>query len=241
MLMKPELNENNIDDYIRERLQKAIDDSGISQRQLVKKAALGDVTLNRILKGHRSGMTNSTLFKIAKALNLDMSYFFGESELNSGTTENQTASDGKTDYVKIPLYESKAAATPGVLDVAKDEQKGELVIGCAELEHKGTLHAFEVRGKSMFPTLDDGDTVVIQTNGVITVTDINRHDIYLCEIDDGFGTHGLTLKRVKVDKKGLILFSINPEFEPLYVEMPKGKMLKDIIKGRVVRIVRDLK
>jgi len=215
-------------------LKQAIKEEGWTYYTLEEKTGIMHNTISHYVNNRREP-DYKNMKAIAKALKRPIGYFFGES-----IEPNQTATDGRTDYIKIPLFESKAAATPGVLDVARDEQKGELVIGCAEMEHKGTLHAFNVRGKSMYPILDDGDTVVIQANGITTAADINRHDIYICEIDDGFGTHGLTLKRVKVDRKGLILFSINPEFEPLYVEMPKGKMLKDVIKGRVVRVVRNL-
>ncbi|WP_277657220.1 LexA family transcriptional regulator [Seleniivibrio woodruffii] len=227
---------DELNNLIRERISKAVNESEHAASTIAEKADISIVSIYRLLNGQRQFKELPTILKISNALNIPLPQLFDPEH-----AVNQTASDGKVDYIKIPLYESKAAATPGVLDVAKDEQKGELVIGCAELEHKGTLHAFEVRGKSMFPLLDDGDTVVIQTNGILTASDINRHDIYLCEIDDGFGTHGLTLKRVKVDKKGLILTSINPDFEALYIEMQKGKMLKDIIKGRVIRVVRDLK
>lgn len=230
-------NSDEIFDIISDRIREAVEIRGINIAKLADMLEIEPFSLYRNLKKGK-GIALPRLTEIANTLKFPIGFFFGE---NTENEENQTESDGKVDYIKIPLYESKAAATPGVLDVAKDEQKGELVIGCAELEHKGTLHAFEVRGKSMFPLLDDGDTVVIQTNGILTASDINRYDIYLCEIDDGFGTHGLTLKRVKVDKKGLILTSINPDFEALYIEMQKGKMLKDIIKGRVIRVVRDLK
>jgi transcriptional regulator with XRE-family HTH domain len=71
---------DNIDEIIRERLKEAIANSGMSQAKLSGIAKISHHNLNRFLTGARKGITPDTIYKIAKALEIDISYLFGDAD-----------------------------------------------------------------------------------------------------------------------------------------------------------------
>ncbi|MCX7770603.1 MAG: transcriptional repressor LexA [Proteobacteria bacterium] len=86
---------------------------------------------------------------------------------------------------------------------------------------KGTF-ILKVRGNSMINAgIHDGDLVSVDVD-----RDVKNNDIVVALLDGE-----VTLKRIKFDKEGIILFPENPDYSPIYVKsgffrvLGKAKML----------------
>lgn len=231
-------NPEEIYEKIRRRIIAEIDKakaSGKTQTDIAYDSGITPKSLSCIVNGKHEPDRLSTLINLSNTFNIDITELISDRELRGFNNSGCTADN--IEYLKIPLFDSKVAATPDVLEYCTDDTKGELILKSDELEHKGTLHAFQVRGDSMMPVLCDEDYVIVQRNGAITADMINRRSVYLCQIEDVTG-EGLTLKRVQMVERGLLLISINPDFPARFIEL-KNKSLDTVIKGKVIRSWRQ--
>lgn len=86
----------------------------------------------------------------------------------------------------------------------------------------------KVSGDSMYPKIEDGDTIVVRKQDTL-----QDGEIGVVRFDDEF-----FVKRVEFEKNALRLISINPEYAPRLIEGPDLDQAE--IVGKVVKIVKDL-
>jgi transcriptional regulator with XRE-family HTH domain len=239
-----------IDEKILKLFVGACINSGLQQSEIADRAGIDKINLNRIINGKRKSITAETIAKVAKVLNLPASYFFGEiyqSPMDKLQTQTpdihihcgdvQPDVDLSAGFKVVPIFASRAAATPDVLDIASNDIEAWAVIRGKFQSDR--LHAFKVRGYSMEPYLHEDDYVVVEHNGGVPYERLNPEAVYLCQVDDGFGGVGLALKRAALaDKKFLVLSSDNKMFPPRVVDLEKINY--NPIMGKVVMMWREM-
>jgi transcriptional regulator with XRE-family HTH domain len=67
-------------EIVAERVRKAREHRGWSQKELAKRATVHHVVLNRLEKGHKSGVQAETIRRLAEALHVTSDYLLGLSD-----------------------------------------------------------------------------------------------------------------------------------------------------------------
>ncbi|QCI65665.1 LexA family transcriptional regulator [Phreatobacter stygius] len=183
-----------------ERLNAAIDRAGGA----TKVAPRSGVAVKTIYNW-RTGVNATAalaLHRIAKGCGISLDQLFGSSTIAGSGTEIPDLAT----YVDIPILDVVAAAGGG----AENDQPnviGRTVFARASLRNLGIspakVIALRASGDSMFPTIADGQMVLINTD----TTDLKDGAIYAI-----WAPHGLRLKRIQLQMDGgMLLISDNRE------------------------------
>jgi transcriptional regulator with XRE-family HTH domain len=224
-------------DKMVERLKEIIRVRGITQTVLAETADISFVTLSRLLNKKLKLNSVETLHKLAKALNVPVGYFFGETEMGVQSFDLPDAASipepvihwgasppelkKSQDFVFIPVFETRAAATPAIVEISHENIEGWTCIQSSRFRRAASgFHAFRVRGDSMMPFINENDVVVVQPYDFSP--DYLQHDkIYLIHAVDDNGNAGLMLKKVYMHEQNLVLISLNSEYSPLFIDLRK--------------------
>lgn len=123
-----------------------------------------------------------------------------------------------------PLY--SAAAGDGVFNDGYPTDTMAVRLGSDQV-------CVSVDGRSMEPTLCDGDVVVVQATSEIP----DRTRIALVKVDG----ERATLKRVKPEANGIWLLADNPEvYPPNFFTVDEVERLPITIEGVVIKLIREL-
>lgn len=187
-------------------LKKLRESRGLSIKKLAELAGVGNGTIGEIERGKNSSKP-ITLEKIANALKLtkiERDELFGtllSAQKKSidipNFTELQTM---KPRVIELPVY-GKASAGNGYLNMTNILRTEYITVLPGEEFPKGTF-IIEVYGDSMFPTLLDGDLVIVDPN---CGENINNQ---ICVITYNDETY---IKRVLIQTDFIILMSDNPD------------------------------
>ena len=128
---------------------------------------------------------------------------------------------------RIPLLGSVPAGVP--IEAIEDIE--EYIDIYPRFVKHGELFALRVQGDSMEPDLRNGDIVIVEKqefveNGDVAVVRVNGEDV--------------TLKRVKLTNKGLMLIPSNPAYDPVFFDSDQVATLPVTIIGKVIEIRRRL-
>lgn len=144
---------------------------------------------------------------IADLFNVDMEYL-----------------SGRSDMKHRPLYE--AAAGQGIMNDGFPTETVPIAPSTDE-------HCIRVNGRSMEPTLLDGDVVIVKATSDIP----NRNQIALVKVDG----NEATLKRVRIDDTGLWLLADNADvYPPNFFTKDEVESLPVTVVGVVVKLIRDM-
>lgn len=239
-------------DKLIDKLKKLIKESGMSARKLADIAGIHEVSMYRILNGQRKLNNLDTLYKLSKALGVDLNYFFTNSDVSEEDSDNENlnvhifygnkkeADKRYPDAVKIPLMRSKAAATPAIIEISSDEIDGWVSINAENIPKNISerCFAFRVQGKSMEPMLRENDLVaVLPYSEPPSMDNIIPSNVYLVKIPDGFGGYGLSLKHINVvDEEVIELVSDNKKFENKIINLQDDGFQ---VMGRVIWMWRE--
>ncbi len=184
---------------IGNRIKEARTKKGLSQEALAKKIGISKRTLINYEKNEQEP-TVTTIINIAKFCTTD------ELWLLTGKNENNIINDNLSDGYKIDVLNIKASAGTGIENHIVE------VIDTIILDknlfktpiNPNKIKLIQVSGDSMFPTLNDGDFVVIdeaKSHGVDGIYAINLHNQIL-------------IKRLKFKLDGTIqIISDNKDYE----------------------------
>ena len=178
-------------------------------------------TIYRWEGGYIEKMPINTLLPLAKILKTTPEKLMGWENL-----ECQLMPIDKN-VVKIPVY--------GVIPAGIPLEAIEEIIGYEDIPQKlartGDFFGLQVKGTSMYPKIEDGDTVIIKRQSTFDNGDI-------CAVMvNGFDA---TLKRIKKDKDKLELIPINPEYEIKIYDAQQCQTLPIKVLGKVIEIRRKL-
>lgn len=187
----------------------------LTQKDVAELVGIDRTTYNR----YENGMTqpdNDKLLKLATVLDVSVDYLLGNKpQIEHGATR------------LIPLLGTVPAGTP--IEAIEDIE--EYIDIYPRLVKHGELFALRVQGDSMEPDLHHGDIVIIEKqefvdNGDVAVVRVNGEDV--------------TLKRVKLTAKGLMLIPSNPAYDPVYFDSDQIATLPVTIIGKVIELRRRL-
>lgn len=120
----------------------------------------------------------------------------------------------------VPVYGAIAAGIP--IDAIEDIEDFEEVD-----DTLGEVFCLRVKGHSMEPRICDGDVVVIHKqenieNGEIAAVMVNGDEA--------------TLKKVKIDKNGIMLIPLNPSYETMYYSKKEIEEKPVKVLGKMVEL-----
>lgn len=211
--------------YLGEIIKQYRTEHGLSQQAFADKCSLSKPYISQLENninpktGESVAPSADTFVLVAKAMNMPLS------NLLAIVDQNQPIALQEIGRETVPIYE--AAAGHG--RIGDGEPVGN---GVAHLEPDQVL--VTVKGRSMEPTLMDGDQVVIEATSVVESSDL----IYLVKING----EEHTLKHVIVTEDGLVLTADNVRvFPPKPYSARQVQELPVTIEGVVVKLLRDMR
>ncbi len=212
---------------IGDRIRSARDNKELDQATLAAKAGIVTRTLQRWEKGEQIP-DGISITKIAKATGTHPHWLLtGEGEMypRPSRPENvfplPTTFRRKTALVDLPLV---SAVPAGKLATSFHPDYVDDYVTVDDVKDAQAF-ALRVKGNSMAPRIEDGDTVIVSPaheahNGHICVVRVNGED---------------TLKKVKFEGNYIHLVPLNPDFEPVTVKK------RDVtFVWKVVKLIKEL-
>ena len=206
--------------------------SGFNQKSLARAAGLNETAVRDILIGKSRHPRHDTVQKLAASLGCPvMALLEPGTEHDAATPADAGARDGE--LVFVSTYEVSAAAGEGIV-IDNEYKTGRLAFRRDWLRGvtsatTGSLAVITVNGDSMYPTLADGDTILVD----MTQRSPSRDGIYIVR----FGEFVL-VKRLHVDPtRRLITISCDNTNYPPLAPVEPGDVE---VAGRVIWVGRRL-
>ena len=174
----------------------------------------------------KSNPDNKKIFLLSKVFGVTEAWLLGydvpryerleETKINASLTPQS---------LKIPVLGTVAAGIPisaveEILDYEEVPQSW---------KNQGEFFGLRIKGDSMKPDINDGDTVIVRkqstaNNGDVVITLVNGDDV--------------TCKKFEKLDNGIILISNNSEYSPMYFSNEEVVTKPVVILGRVVELRR---
>ena len=185
----------------------------ISRKEVADFLQVHETTIKRYEDGNTKKLPTDRLEKIAKYLNTSIEYLMGWEE------------EQKPQGIKIPVLGTVAAGIPisAVEDILDYEEIPQT------WKNQGEFFGLRIKGDSMKPDINDGDTVIVKqqptaNNGDIIIALVNGDDA--------------TCKKFEKLDNGIILISNNSEYSPMYFSNEEVNTKPVVIIGKVVELRR---
>ena len=199
---------------------------GITQKEVADFVGVSEATVSRWESGHIDNMRRDRIAALSKILRLSPLAIMGIDDTDlSSRLPNMVPIDART--FRVPIVGRVAAGRPIVAD--------EEIIGYEYIDNKYSKDGHEyfglrIVGKSMEPTIMDGDIVIVRRqnygeNGEIAIVLIDGEEA--------------TAKEVKESADGITLIGHNAAvYTPHFYSAQEVKNLPVQIIGRVVQSIR---
>lgn len=203
-------------------------------RELRKEHRISQQKLAAILNVHQTAISQwetgrtspdvSVATEIAKIFNVSLEYVLG---INTEDVELKSYEEVFSP-IRIPVYGNIAAGIPieAIVDYDPDNADDWEEIS-EEMSRNGTYIALRIKGNSMEPRMKTGDVVIIRIQ-----QDVDDGDIAAVRINGD----DVTCKKIKKTEDGLLLLSINSDYEPLHFTPEQIESLPVVIIGKVVEL-----
>ena len=185
--------------------------AGVTQQALADYLGISRQAYANYENGNRSP-DYQTLKKLSSYFSVSVDYLLGNS-LNLKTHNG----------IKIPVYGSVAAGIPieAITDIEDYEEITE------DMARTGNFAALKIKGASMEPRIVDGDVVIVKLQDYVDSGDIA---IVMVNGDEA------TCKKIKKTPEGVMLISINPNYEPMFYTNQEIEEKPVKIWGKVVEL-----
>ena len=200
----------------------------MTQKALALRAGLNETAVRDIRTGKSRHPRHDTVQKLAGVLGLAVNEL-----LEPNWSRADQASAPRGEFALVPEYDVAAAAGHGSF-VEQATKLGRLAFQAEWLRSVTSapvdqLAVITVRGDSMFPTLVDGDTVLVDCSAHTI-----RHDgIYLVRAGDG-----LLIKRLQIDPaRGRVIISCDNKDYPPLAPVSADEVA---VEGRVIWVGRRI-
>ncbi|MFZ7141594.1 XRE family transcriptional regulator [Avibacterium avium] len=203
---------------LAERLDYAMKVSGKTQVELGLDVGVSQTAIGKILNGKT--LNPRYLLKLAKALNVSADWLStgdGEMALNPIDIHNVEIADDVSgsqldNYIKIDMYDIKLSAGTGNLAWFINDEDPVLLRKSWFRRYNinpDSCKAMFVKGSSMVPDLENGDTVIIDTDDI----DIEDGEIYAVSYKQR-----LFIKRLMRTENGIQLISSAEGYPPIDID-----------------------
>ena len=185
----------------------------ISRKEVADFLQVHETTIKRYEDGNTKKLPTDRLEKIAKYLNTSIEYLMGWEE------------EQKPQGIKIPVLGTVAAGIPisAVEDILDYEEIPQT------WKNQGEFFGLRIKGDSMKPDINDGDTVIVKQQ-----TTANNGDIIIALVN---GDDATCKKFEKLDN-GIMLISNNSEYSPMYFSNEEVITKPVVIIGKVIELRR---
>ena len=185
----------------------------ISRKEVADFLQVHETTIKRYEDGNTKKLPTDRLEKIAKYLNTSIEYLMGWEE------------EQKPQGLKIPVLGTVAAGIPisAVEDILDYEEIPQT------WKNQGEFFGLRIKGDSMKPDINDGDTVIVRQQSTA-----NNGDIIIALVN---GDDATCKKFEKLDN-GIMLISNNSEYSPMYFSNEEVITKPVVIIGKVVELRR---
>ena len=185
----------------------------ISRKEVADFLQVHETTIKRYEDGNTKKLPTDRLEKIAKYLNTSIEYLMGWEE------------EQKPQGIKIPVLGTVAAGIPisAVEDILDYEEIPQT------WKNQGEFFGLRIKGDSMKPDINDGDTVIVKQQ-----TTANNGDIIIALVN---GDDATCKKFEKLDN-GIMLISNNSEYSPMYFSNEEVITKPVVIIRKVVELRR---
>ena len=202
------------------RLKQLRNERGISQRQLAEFLKVAPSTISMYENGQREP-NFEVLESLADFFNVDLNYLLGKTNKTTKIILHSESSKG----IKIPVLGTVPAGIPvtAVEDILDYEEIPK------SWENQGEFFGLKIKGDSMYPTLENGDVVIVRKqstadNGDTVVVMVNGDDA--------------TCKRYERSDTGIMLIPNNNVYAPAFYTNEEIETLPLTIIGKVVELRR---
>ena len=199
---------------------------GITQKEVADFVGVSEATVSRWESGHIDNMSRDRIAALSKILRLSPLAIMGIDDTDlSSRLPNMVPIDART--FRVPIVGRVAAGRPIVAD--------EEIIGYEYIDNKYSKDGHEyfglrIVGKSMEPTIMDGDIVIVRRQNYV-----ENGEIAIVLIDG----EEATAKEVKESADGITLIGHNTAvYTPHFYSAQEVKNLPVQIIGRVVQSIR---
>lgn len=199
---------------------------GITQKEVADFVGVSEATVSRWESGHIDNMRRDRIAALSKILRMSPLAIMGIDDTDLSTRlPNMISIDART--FRVPIVGRVAAGRPIVAD--------EEIIGYEYIDNKYSKDGHEyfglrIVGKSMEPTIMDGDIVIVRRQNYVENSEIA---IVLIDGEEA------TAKEVKESADGITLIGHNAAvYTPHFYSAQEVKNLPVQIIGRVVQSIR---
>lgn len=200
--------------FIGNRIKTLRKSRGMDQQTLADRMDTSRVTISRYESGIRKA-NQDFLFKLANTFNVSIDYFFPKI--------NNLKPINKSEMRQVPLVGTIACGSPLLAEQNIEEY---VPMFFANGRSSDTIFALKCKGRSMEPTLSDGDIVFVKKT-----SDVEDGEIAAVLINND---ESATLKRIKHVNDQVILMPDNAsEFNPIILNKENpGTILGKVIESR---------
>lgn len=198
---------------------------GITQKEVADFVGVSEATVSRWESGHIDNMRRDRIAALSKILRMSPLAIMGIDDDLSSRLPNMVSIEART--FRVPIVGRVAAGRPIVAD--------EEIIGYEYIDNKYSKDGHEyfglrIVGKSMEPTIMDGDIVIVRRQSYV-----ENGEIAIVLIDG----EEATAKEVKESADGITLIGHNAAvYTPHFYSAQEVKNLPVQIIGRVVQSIR---
>ena len=202
------------------RLKQLRNERGISQRQLAEFLKVAPSTISMYENGQREP-NFEVLESLADFFNVDLNYLLGKTNKTTKIILDSESSKG----IKIPVLGTVPAGIPitAVEDILDYEEIPK------SWENQGEFFGLKIKGDSMYPTLENGDVVIVRKQ---STADNGDTVIVMVNGDDA------TCKRYERSDTGIMLIPNNNAYAPAFYTNEEIESLPLTIIGKVVELRR---
>ena len=201
------------------RLKQLRNERGISQRQLAEFLKVAPSTISIYENGQREP-NFEILESLADFFNVDLNYLLGKTNKTT-----KIILDSKSQGIQIPVLGTVPAGIPisAIEDIINYEETPK------SWENQGEFFGLKIEGDSMYPTLENGDVVIVKKqntadNGNTVIVMVNGYDA--------------TCKRYERSEAGIMLIPNNNAYNSVFYTNKEIEALPLTIIGKVVELRR---
>lgn len=185
----------------------------ITRKEIADFLQVHETTIKRYEDGDTKKLPTDRLEKIAKYLNTSIDYLMG--------WDDEQSPQG----IQIPVLGTVPAGIPisAIEDIIDYEEIPK------SWENQGEFFGLKIKGDSMYPTLENGDVVIVKKQ---STADNGDTVIVMVNGDDA------TCKRYERSETGIMLIPNNSAYNPVFYTNEEIEALPLTIIGKVVELRR---